>query len=93
MTDPSASDRLGSFFGRLHPMTRFLLVVCVLHLAATLVGAISYVGGIGRQPLGVVLIAEQARSVAYSLTYIGGAASVEFLFRIWDELKRTRTGG
>jgi amino acid transporter len=92
MTELSSSDRLGSFFGRLHPITRFLLVVCVLHLIATLAVVVAHLPSYGGQPMRSIIIAEDMRSVAYSLTYIGGAASVEFLFRIWDELKRTRTG-
>ena len=87
------SDKVSSFLGRMHPMTRFLIVVAILELAATLVESVTL---ISRQtgssvPLGE-LVALQVKSVSYALTFFGSAASVEFLFRIWDELKRGGPG-
>jgi hypothetical protein len=92
---PAGSDRTLSEFRRLHPMTKFLVVVTLLYLMATIMTSISYVvhpsPSWAAAPLSEHLALE-AKSIAYALTLFGGAASVEFLFRIWDELKRTRTG-
>jgi hypothetical protein len=87
--DASGSERVGGLFRRLHPVTRFLVGIAVLHLGATLftVGA-----GLMNPELPATggRLAEYARSIAYSLAFFGSAATVEFLFRIWSELKLAR---
>jgi hypothetical protein len=91
MSGTAPSDKLGSFFGRLHPMTRFLVVTVILYIAASLVGQIFPSSRFDGAPL-AIRISSWISSLAYGLTLFGGAATVEFLFRIWDELKRARLG-
>jgi hypothetical protein len=95
MTDAphTPSESTFALIRRLHPMTRFLILVALLHLAATLVEAMIQLTHPSAAWAAVSLgqqLAVQVRAVTYSLTLLGGAASVEFLFRIWDELKRAR---
>jgi len=89
----SASDRLGGFLGRLHPVTQLLVVAAAVHLIATLVAAgfnlASPSVSLQSRPLGLRL-AEHVRSICYSLALFGTPATVEFLFRIWNELRLGR---
>jgi hypothetical protein len=95
-SDASGSERVGGFLGGLHPITRFLVAIAVLHLVATIytvaAGLMEPLLSSHPGPLGSRL-AEHARSIAYSLGFFGSAASVEFLFRIWSELKLARIEG
>jgi hypothetical protein len=88
----SPSDKLGSLLGRLHPMTRFLVVAVILYIAASVVREIYPTPHrYDEAPLALKLTT-WISALAYGLTLFAGPATVEFLFRIWDELKRARTG-
>jgi uncharacterized membrane protein len=89
----SGSERLGGFLRRLHPLTQLLVIAVLVHLAASLATAIATLAfptlAQLNRPLSLRL-AEQARAIAYSILLFGTAATVEFLFRIWSELRLAR---
>jgi hypothetical protein len=89
----SGSERLGGFMRRLHPLTQLLVVAVLVHLGASLFTAVASLAAptLAQQtrPFGVRL-AEQLHGIAYSVMLFGTAATVEFLFRIWTELKLAR---
>lgn len=95
MTDSAnaAAERVTGFFGRLHPVTRIVAAATLISLCGDimqLVGLVSaYQLGSVTQPLSAS-IATLLTSFAYSLGFIGSAASVEYLFRIWREVRAIR---
>ncbi len=96
LADPSASERLKAKsrralggFGGLHPVTRLVIVAALIQfLGVLLTGAATVLkqlqGGYGAVSLEAV--AGVLSSTGYALTLFGGAATVEFLFRIWREV-------
>ncbi len=96
---PSASESLVGWATsqRLHPLTWLMILAALLHLAGDLVISIVHLAnvfdrmGVRPQPLAIVL-ADIAHMFGYSLAFFGTAAMVEFLHRIWDELRRRRLG-
>jgi hypothetical protein len=93
MTDGSASQSLIAFFRRLHPMTRFIVAVAVLHMAAEIVIVWGDIASAWpsldpeMRRAKLLLFAQAIRSLSYPVLDLGTAATVEFLFRIWEELK------
>jgi uncharacterized membrane protein len=89
----SDSERLSGFLRRLHPLTQLLVVAVLVHLAASVVTAIATLAlptfAQQNQPF-VVRLAQQAHGITYSILLFGTAATVEFLFRIWSELRLAR---
>jgi hypothetical protein len=89
----SPSQRMGGALGKLHPVTQLLVVAVVVYLVASLaIGVATLVQpsmAAQARPFAVRL-AEVVRGLAYSLILFGTAASVEFLFRIWRELRLAR---
>ncbi len=94
----------GTLFGwilsrRLHKVTWLVVLAAALHLAGDTVLAISslqryFAGGVtlaGRATTLAEVLAGIVHAYSYSLLFFGTAASVEFLFRIWDEVRRRRT--
>jgi len=70
-------------------VTQLLVVAAAAHLLAGLVMAyfnlVDPSAAAEAKPWGLRL-AEEVRAISYSVALFGGAASVEFLFRIWTEL-------
>ncbi len=91
MTDPldAPAVRSTGFIRRLHPVTRIVGAAAIISLcgdALQLVGLVSaYQLGSASQPL-TSSIAGWLASFAYSLGFIGSAASVEYLVLIWREV-------
>ena len=97
LTAPSPSENLFGFFRRLHPMTRFLIAVTIVRLIADLIVSFSEYSGpradfaVQQGLAGIVyILAAQTRNLTYSLAFLGSAATIEFMFRIWEELKVRR---
>jgi hypothetical protein len=94
LESPSETARAWLATRRWHPMTWLVVIAGVIHLVGDLVLSIS---DIGRQLGGALpnkpwaeVLAGIAHMVGLSLSYFGTAATVEFLFRIWDELRLRR---
>lgn len=85
---------------RLHPVTWLLVAAAALRLGADTVDAVadihSYLSlGLdarGHNTTAAQMWAGIAHAYGYSLVFFGTAATVEFLFRIWRELRIRRTG-
>ncbi len=85
---------------KLHRLTWVIVLAALLHLAADIVYAIDDLTQFltlgastsGRGTNLALVLAGIARSFGYSLIFFGTAATVEFLFRIWDELRLIRAG-
>ena len=96
LDDPAPAERLGVLLGRLHPITRLIIVAGVLHLCGDLlsgvVNLLQYrqmaMGG-GEASLARVL-SDLAHNLAYGLSFFGTAATVEYLVRIWVEVRAMR---
>ena len=98
LEDSAPAERLGDLLGRLHPITRLVIAAGVLHLCGDALSAgvilvkhyqMSLIGG--DDSLGKAM-ADIAHSLAYGLGFFGSAASIEYLFRIWVEVKALRAG-
>jgi hypothetical protein len=99
-TEPS--EKLAAWMKdlHLHPVTWLLVAVAVLRLGADTVDTIadmhSYfslgLDARGRSTTAAEMWAGIAHAYGYSLALFGTAATVEFLFRIWRELRVRRTG-
>jgi hypothetical protein len=93
---PSASESLFGFLRRLHPMTRFIIAVAVLHLAgeaAVVWRDLSHFNSYGEpgvNRLDIFVVAQEMRLLSLPFLDLGTAATIEFLFRIWEELKVRR---
>ena len=83
----------------MHPITVVLILAGVLSLLGSLADVAGRVGQITQElkeglappiPIGDLAALALSRT-ASSLSYIGTAATVEYLFRIWEELKALRT--
>lgn len=87
----SPSEFVLGFMRRLHPMTRFVVTVAVLHFTAEAFivwGQFGRIENYGERPLDKLLVAGEAlRNLIYPVLDLGTAATIEFLFRIWEELK------
>jgi hypothetical protein len=98
LTAPSASERLaeGSVravggFRRLHFVTRIVVVAGLIHVLGDVLLAVSTLNRgwqAGQWPLD--WMASLLGAFGFSLTFFGTAATVEFLFRIWREVKLLR---
>ena len=85
---------------KLHRVTWVIVLAALLHLAGDIVYAIDDLSQFlatgatasGRATNLPLVLAGIARSFGYSLIFFGSAATVEFLFRIWDELRLIRAG-
>jgi hypothetical protein len=91
LTTPS--DRTGLLIGNLHPLTRWLAIVVLLHLAATLIvstGTLMHPSPAWAAYPPIEHIAAEAKSVALSLSLFTGPAVIEILLRI---LARLSTNG
>lgn len=85
------SEKLGAILGRLHWVTKLLLFAAALHL----VGDLPMVTGFfGKARIGgddaFFALSQMVHALGYSLTFIGGAASFEYMVLIWRELKLVR---
>ncbi len=82
----------------LHRVTWLIVLAALLHLAGDVVYAVDdltqfltkHVTATGHDTTLPVVLAGIARTFGYSLVFFGTAATVEFLFRIWDELRLIR---
>lgn len=89
----SPSDSVMGLLRGLHPVTRGLVGVVVLHLLATMISiagkftAYDMTSGSGQL---TDHLAEYARSLSYSLLMFGTPATVEFLYRISVEVRLMR---
>lgn len=90
------ADRAAGFLGRLHPVTRVVAAAAIVSFCGDLMQVIGVVSALAQgsaaQPL-IPSIGALLTSVAYSLSFIGAAASVEYLFRIWREVRLMRERG
>ena len=88
---------------RLHPVTWIVIFAALVHLAGDTAFALlalkpflwpagDAAAGYGREPLSLVL-ASICYTYSASLVFFGTAATVEFLFRIWAELRRRAAAG
>ncbi len=86
---------------KLHPITWLMIALAIVEFGAALLaftdGARSL--GLGYQPVlpaglpvtnWVAFLAASIPSMTYGLGWLGSAAMVEFLFRIWRELRAIR---
>lgn len=95
MSDPmnAPADRARGFLGRLHPVTRIVAAAAIVSFCGDLIQAVGVVSALAQgsamQPL-APSIAGLLTSVGYSIGYVGAAASVEYLFRIWREVSLIR---
>jgi hypothetical protein len=97
----SASERLIETARRagLHPVTWVIIAAASAHFVADVVSAIHTIHSFletGSTPGGTRTDAGQVaasivHNLAYSTLFIGSAATVEFLARIWAELSALRT--
>lgn len=107
MTDPQspagvAAPTAAPWFRRLHYVTWLLIAATIVRLAADTVFATvtlksfaaAYFNGTpiagGRGQLALA-IASIIYTYSSSIGFVAAAASVEYLYRIWDELRRRRT--
>jgi hypothetical protein len=104
MSDETAapSERAMGFLRRLHPVTRLIVAAGVLHLCGDVISVLNvlwlqqnaYTTGQGSI---VQMLSNGAHALAYSVSFFGTAATVEYLFRIWREVslmrRRSETGG
>jgi hypothetical protein len=85
------SEKLGVVLGRLHWVTRLLLLAAAVHLVGDIPTVTLFLkkarfgGDEASWALG-----QAVQAIGYSLTFIGGAASFEYLVLIWRELKLIR---
>ena len=99
LDDPAPAERVGVLLGRLHPITRLIIAAGVLHLCGDLLaGVVSLLQYrdltmSGSEASLARVLADIAHSVAYGLSFFGTAATVEFLVRIWAEVKVIRGQG
>ncbi len=91
----SPGERLWSAMRRLHPVTVVLLAAMVVSLVADLFGLVSVlIAGRSSEPMQMAgYMTQVGRQLAYTAGYLGSAASVEYLFRIWREVKAIRERG
>ena len=97
---PSPSESLAGWMSglHLHRLTWLIVIAALLHLAGDTVYAISDLSTFlatgqseaHRDTTLALVLAGIARSYGYSLVFFGSAATIEFLFRIWDELRLRR---
>lgn len=87
------AERATGFLSRLHPVTRIVVAAAIISFCGDLMQVISVVSllaqGAAAQPL-IPSIGGLLTSIGYSLGYVGAAASVEYLFRIWREVRLMR---
>jgi len=99
LDDPAPAERIGVLLGRLHPITRLIVAAGVLHLCGDLLaGAMNLLQYrdmvlTGSEASLARVLADIAHGVAYGLSFFGTAATVEFLVRIWGEVKAMRGQG
>ncbi len=101
LADPSASELLAAEtqravggFGGLHLATKIVVVAALIHLLGDLIKA----GSVLMNPaqtdywssVPLETVAGVLSALGYSLSFFGGAATVEFLFRIWREVVQLR---
>jgi hypothetical protein len=81
-------------WGSLHFVTRLILVAMALRLAGDLIQTWQALGKvqIGAATYGEFFPAE-FHAYGYSLIFVGSAATVELLYRIWRELRQLRLSG
>ncbi len=99
LDDPAPAERVGALLGRLHPITRLIIAAGVLHLCGDLLAGvtnllqyrqIAMTGGEGSLAR---VLSDIAHGVAYGLSFFGTAATVEYLVRIWAEVRVMRARG
>ncbi|PVM90487.1 hypothetical protein DDF62_09570 [Caulobacter radicis] len=90
------ADHAFALVRRLHPVTRIVAAAGVVSLCGDVMQAIGIVSalqqGAAAQPMGTT-IAGFLTSLGYTIGYVGAAATVEYLFRIWREVKAIRERG
>ncbi|KSB90381.1 hypothetical protein AS593_10605 [Caulobacter vibrioides] len=90
------ADHTLAFIRRLHPVTRIVAAAGIVSLCGDLMQVVGIVSafqqGAATQPLGGA-IASVLTSFGYTIGYVGAAATVEYLFRIWSEVKAIRERG
>lgn len=96
LDDPAPAERIGVLFRRWHPITRLIVVAGVLHLCGDVLAGIMNLLQyrdmvmVGSEASLARVLADIAHGVAYGLSFFGTAATVEFLVRIWAEVKAMR---
>lgn len=90
------ADHVFAFVRRLHPVTRIVAAAGVVSLCGDVMQVIGIVSafeqGAQTQSLSAA-IASVLTSFGYTIGYVGAAATVEYLFRIWREVKAIRERG
>lgn len=90
------ADHAFAFIRRLHPVTRIVAAAGLVSFCGDLMQLVGIVSafqhGAAAQPMGAT-IAGVLTSLGYSIGYVGAAATVEYLFRIWREVKAIRERG
>lgn len=88
---PTPSEKTTAALGRLHLVTRLLVLAAVLHLVGDLPFVWRFVTAVqAGSELTFDALSQMVQAIGYSLTFIGGAASFEYVVRIWRELKLIR---
>lgn len=90
--DSAPADRSLAFLRRLHPVTRLIVAAGLLHLCGDVVGGLHVLWlrqnamAMGNQASIVQMLSDGAHALAYTISFFGTAATVEYLFRIWREV-------
>jgi hypothetical protein len=101
MRSPSEAMRDWVSTRRLHRMTWLIIVAGLLHLVGDIVTSLSDLARMAAHtdafspgpPKSIQLAGEVVSRIGYSLWFFGTAATVEYLARIWEELRLRRGTG
>jgi hypothetical protein len=90
------ADRSSAFLRRLHPVTRLIVAAGLLHLCGDVVGGLHALWlqqnalAVAEQGSIAQLFSDGAHALAYTISFFGTAATVEYLFRIRREVALMR---
>jgi hypothetical protein len=86
------ADRSLAFLRRLHPVTRLIVAAGLLHLCGDVAGGLHALWlrqnamALADQGSIIQMVSNGAHALAYTISFFGTAATVEYLFRIWREV-------
>jgi len=89
------ADRSASFLRRLHPVTRLIIAAGLLHLCGD-IAAVLHLLWLHQNSMAsegetiAQTFANGAHALAYTVSFFGTAATVEYMFRIWQEVALMR---